>query len=168
MRRAQFARQRGMFAFEKQTHLTDWLRIRFRRRQAFHAGSRAAVNVVLQTRLGMVSPQIDLAGRHQKMPVNEIDQPVREVAGKVGAEVSGPVFDQPARDVNARESFVRQFDVRIGFVVAQQDIEARLVLLDEIVLERQRFLLVIDQDVVDDRALRRSGSRFWHRTACLR
>jgi hypothetical protein len=46
------------------------------------------MNVILKTRLGMVSPEIDLAGRHQKMPVNEIDQPVREISGKVGAEVS--------------------------------------------------------------------------------
>ena len=37
----------------------------------------------------------------------------------------------------------------IGLVVAQQDVEARLPLLDEVVLERQRFLVVVDQDVVD-------------------
>ena len=42
-----------------------------------------------------------------------------------------------------------QLDVRIRLVVAQQDVEARLVLLDQVVFERQRLFFVIDQDVVD-------------------
>src|ERR1039458_1400243 len=67
----------------------------------------------------------------------------------IGAEVGGAVFAQTARDVDPRIFFGRQFDVRISLVVAQQDVEARLVLLDEVVFERQRFLLVIDLDVLD-------------------
>src|SRR5690348_18085980 len=42
-----------------------------------------------------------------------------------------------------------EFDVRIGFVIAQQDVVARLPLLDEIVFERKRFLFVIDLNEVD-------------------
>jgi len=33
---------------------------------------------------------------------------------------------------------MRELDVRVGLVVAQQDVEARLILLDQVVLERQR------------------------------
>ena len=44
---------------------------------------------------------------------------------------------------------MRELDVGVGLVVAQQDVEARLVLLDEVVLERQRLFFVVDQDVID-------------------
>ena len=60
-----------------------------------------------------------------------------------------PSLSQPPRHVDARKPLVGQLDVGISLVVPQQDIEARLVLLDEVVLKRQRFLLVIDQDVID-------------------
>ena len=69
--------------------------------------------------------------------------------GKVRPEVSRAIFDQPSGYIDAREALVREFDVRIGLVVAQQDVEPRLVLLDQVVLERERFLLVIDENVVD-------------------
>jgi hypothetical protein len=42
-----------------------------------------------------------------------------------------------------------ELDVRICLVVAQQDVVARLPLLDQVVLERQRFLLVVDLDEID-------------------
>ncbi len=79
----------------------------------------------------------------------KLHQPMRQIARKVRTEVSGAVFAQPPRHVHARIFFAGQLDVRIGLVVAQQDIEARLPLLDEIVLERQRLFLVVDQDVID-------------------
>ena len=56
---------------------------------------------------------------------------------------------QPPGDVDARILLGGELDVGIGLVVAQQDVEARLPLLDEVVLERQRLFFVIDQDVVD-------------------
>ena len=71
------------------------------------------------------------------------------LAGKVRAEVGGAVLAQAPRDVDARVLLAGQLDVGVGLVVAQQDVEARLVLLDEVVLERQRFFFVVDQDVVD-------------------
>ena len=83
------------------------------------------------------------------MAVNEVHQAMRQVAGKVRAVVSGAILAQPARDVNARIFFGGELDVRIRFVVAQQDVEARLPLLDEVVLKRQRFFFVVDQNVVD-------------------
>ncbi len=42
-----------------------------------------------------------------------------------------------------------QLDVGIGFVVAQQNVVTRLLLLDQVVLERERFLLVVDDDVIE-------------------
>ena len=98
---------------------------------------------------GMIAAQIDLARWNEKVPMNEIHQAVRQIAREVGPVVSGPILDQPPRYIDARKSFAGQFDVRIGLVVAQQDVETRLVLLDEVVFERERFLLVIDENVVD-------------------
>jgi hypothetical protein len=56
---------------------------------------------------------------------------------------------------------VRSPSVRISLVIAQQDVEARLALLDEIIFESQRFFVVAHDDVIDvDRlAHQRSGLR---------
>ena len=118
------------------------------------------MNVELQARLRMEPRQIHLAGRHQKVPVNEVHQAIRQVGRKVRAEIGGAVFDEPARHIDAGEAFVGELDVRIGLVVAQQNVEARLVLLDEVVFKRQRFFFVVDQDVVDVARLGDQGVRF--------
>ena len=138
-----------MAALQEQAHIAHRAGVCVIGGQPFHAGSQAAMDVILQTRLGVVAGQVHLAGRHQKMAVNEVHQAMRQVARKVRAVVSGAILAQPARDVNARILFGGQLDVRISFVVAQQDVEARLPLFDQVVLERQRFFFVIDQDVID-------------------
>jgi hypothetical protein len=93
------------------------------------------------------------------MAVDEVHQAVRQVGGKVGAEIGGAVLAQAARHVDARVALARQLDVRVGLVVAQQHVEARLVLLDEVVLERQRLFFVVDQNVVDVARFRDQTSR---------
>jgi hypothetical protein len=147
--RARNAAEVAVAAFQKQAHIAHRAGVGVVGGQPFHARSQAAMDVILQARLGMVARQIHLAGRHQKMAVNEVHQAMRQVAGKIRAVVSGAVLAQAARDVNARILFGGQLDVRIGLVVAQQDVEARLPLLDEVVLERQRFFFVVDQNVID-------------------
>jgi hypothetical protein len=55
-----------------------------------------------------------------------------------------------AGEVDPRERLVhRDRDERIGLVVAQADVEARLVLLDEVLLDEQRLLLAGHQQVLD-------------------
>ncbi len=83
------------------------------------------------------------------MAMDEVHQPVRQIPGKVRAIISGAVFLQTPGHVDARITLGGEFDVRVGFVVAQQDVVARLPLLDQVVLERQRFFLVIDLDKID-------------------
>ena len=46
------------------------------------------MDVKLQARLRMIARQIHLAGRHHEMPMDEVHQPMRQVARKVRAEVS--------------------------------------------------------------------------------
>ncbi len=84
------------------------------------------------------------------MAVNQICDAVGQVGREVRAVIFAAVFLQPPCDVHARKALAeRELDVRICFVVAQKDVVARLLLLDEVVLERQRFLVVVDDDVVD-------------------
>jgi len=97
----------------------------------------------------MVASQIDVAGWNFEVPVNEVHQPVRQISGKIRSVIGGPVFAQPPSDIYARIALRRELDVRIGLIVAQQNVIARLPLLDEIVLERERFLLIIDLDKGD-------------------
>jgi hypothetical protein len=68
-----------------------------------------------------------------------------EIAGEVRAKVGAAVLAQAARDEDLGVAVAqRQLDVGVGLVVAQQDVEARLALLDEVVFERQRLVLVGD------------------------
>ena len=82
MRSRSIARQIAVPAFQKQPHVAHRGGVGLVRGQPLHARAQAAMNVVLQAGLGMKARQIDLAGRHQEMPVNEVHQPVRQVAGK--------------------------------------------------------------------------------------
>jgi hypothetical protein len=83
------------------------------------------------------------------MAVDKVDQPVSEIRREVRTEVRGTIFSQPPGDVYARVLLCGQLDVGIGLVVTQEDIESRLPLFDEIVLERQCFFLVVNQNVID-------------------
>ena len=98
----------------------------------------------------MLSLQIDRAGRHQKVFVDQVHQPVRQAGREVRAEIDRAVLVQPPRHVHARILLERRVaNVGIGLVVAQQNVEFRLVLLDQFVFERQRFFLVVDDDVFE-------------------
>ena len=98
----------------------------------------------------MKSRQIDLARRNQKIAVDQIDDAVGQIGREVRAVVGAAVLAQPARDVDPRPALAqRQLHIGISLVVAQQDVEARLALLDQIIFERQRLFVVGDHDVVD-------------------
>src|ERR1022692_1586030 len=64
---AQFGGKVGVPALQEQAHIAHCAAIRVIGGQPFHAGPQAAMDVVLQTRLGMVARQVHLARRHQKM-----------------------------------------------------------------------------------------------------
>ncbi len=82
------------------------------------------------------------------MFVNQMHEAVGEAGREIRAEIKRAVFDEAARDVDARIFFeCGVADVGIGFVVAQQDVELRLVPLDEIVFEREGLSFVVDDDV---------------------
>ena len=114
------------------------------------ARAQAAADVVLQTRPGMVAPEVEVAGRDQKVAVDQLDHAVGQAGRQIGSVVAAAVLLQAPGDIDPRKAFAqREFDVRIGLVVAQQDVEARLLLLDEVVFQRQRFFFVVDDDVLE-------------------
>ena len=113
------------------------------------AGAETAVDVVLQAGIGVELGEIDFAGGDFEVTVDEVDEAVGEVAGEVGAVVGAAVFAEAAGHEDAGELFGGDLDVRVGFVVAEEDVEAGLVLLDERVFEGERFLFVVDDDVVN-------------------
>jgi hypothetical protein len=81
--------------------------------------------------------------------MNQIDHPMRQIAGEKRSVVRTPVLTQPARHKNLGVAVGEgQLYIGIGLVVAQQDVETRLALLDEVVFQRQRLSLVLYQDVV--------------------
>ena len=106
--------------------------------EAGDAGAVAAVDVVFETGVGMSAVKVDFTGGDFEIAMDEIDEAVGEVAGEVRAEVSA-ILTEAASDVDAGELFVGEFDVGVGFVVAEEDIEAGPVLLDQVVFEQQRL-----------------------------
>jgi hypothetical protein len=82
--------------------------------------------------------------------VDQLHHPISQIPRKIRTVVSAAVSAQPPRHKHLRVTVrERQLHVGIGLVVPQQDVEARLALLDEVVLKRQRLVLIVDQDVVD-------------------
>ncbi len=105
--------------------------------------------------------QVDLAGGYAEKAVDEMHHPVGQAAGEIGPVVAGAVLEDAPGYVDAGVLLASQLDVRVRLVVPQQDVEARLPALDQVVLERQRLLLVIDQDALD-------VARFRHQRPGLR
>ena len=116
------------------------------------AGRETALDVVLQA--GPFALPVDrLAARAQrKGNPHDIDQFADAVRVGVRPEVACPVVAHHAREHHARKGFVRDLEIRIALVVAQPDVERRLVAFDEVRFENERFDLVVDHDPthVDD------------------
>jgi hypothetical protein len=158
--RSQRALQLRVAAFKKQLCIADGVLVGLGRGEAFNARAEAAVNIVLQAGARMVAREIDLATGQKKTAVNELDYAISQIAGEVRPIISRAVFAQAARHENLGEAVGQgELDVGVGLVVAQQNVEARLALLDEIVFERECFVLVGDEDGlnIDGLAHQRAG-----------
>ena len=115
------------------------------------AGRPAALDEVVQARRPRRPPRLRaVAGA----VLEELAQQVERVAHALGvrerAEVRAPAPVPLAREVDPREVLVeRDRDVGVRLVVAQPDVEARPVLLDEVLLGEQRLGLGLGDDEVD-------------------
>src|SRR5882757_6900824 len=107
----------------------------------------------------MVARQIDLAAWNQETPVDQVDESISEVPRKIRSVVRSTILAEPAGHEYLRIPVVhRQLDIRIGLVIAEQDVESGLLLFDEVVFQRQRLMLVRDRDVLHIHGLPHQGS----------
>ena len=91
--------------------------------------------------------------------MNEVKDATRQPGGEIRPEIERAVLLDAPREIDARIFFGRgELDVRIGFVVAEQDVEFRAVFFDEVVLERQGFALVADHDSFEIDNFARQGA----------
>jgi len=126
-----------------------------------NAGAEAAADVVLEAGARVVAGEIDLATGQEEAAMDEVDDAVGEIAGEVGTVVDAAVAAEAAGDEDFRPAIAEgELDVGVGFVVAQQDVEAGLALLDEVVFQGEGFVLVVDEDVVDVDGIAHEGAGF--------
>src|SRR5208283_3220498 len=115
--------------------------------KAGDAGSEAAVNVILQAGAGMILREIDKTRGNKKALVNEVQDAASEAGRKVGTKIERAVFLDAAREINAGIFFGQsELDIGISLIVAKDDVELGLVLLDEIVFEGEGLALVGNDD----------------------
>ena len=102
----------------------------------------------------MISREVHLAGGNQKIPVNQVDDAIGQIGREIRAVVRAAVLAQPPRHVNPGKALAqRELYIRISLIIAEQDVEPRLLLLDKVIFERQRLFVISDDDVIDVRPL---------------
>ncbi len=116
-----------------------------------HARRLAALDVVVQARRAAAPPRLRaLAGAEHEHLAEHLERRADPLGVAIGAEVGAVAPVALAGEVDPREVLVqRDRDVRIGLVVAQADVEARLVLLDEVLLGEQRLGVGVDDQRLD-------------------
>ena len=93
--------------------------------------------------LEIATAQLELIG-------DELQQPPRRAGEERTVEEIALLPIEPPREHDPREILgQRDLEVRVRLVVAKEDVVARLVRLDEVVLEEDRFELVVRGDEVD-------------------
>ncbi|MCG3162075.1 MAG: hypothetical protein JMDDDDMK_03304 [Acidobacteria bacterium] len=107
---------------------------------------------------------------HLEFAVDERNGPVGQRRGQVGAVISRAVFFDFARLENAREVFVdRELQVRVGLVILEHHVVARLVQLDQVRFQDQGFGFGVGDDELEIRDARDKFLRFGvHRARTLK
>ncbi len=147
--RAQPVEQLVALAVEKQSHVAHLIAVRLAR-DGQHAGGRAALDLVLQAGALAVVQHVVGAGAQLEVAVHHPQRLPARRRRVVGPEVVGAVVAEPPGHLQARPLPVRvEPQHQEVLVVRELDVEARLVALDERVLEEQRLLLVAGDDRLD-------------------
>ena len=134
-------------ALEKQPRVGDGHGVLLGAADGGHTRRQAALDVVLETRPRALAGDHLVARSNAKQLVRQAHRPPRELGRQQRTRVDVAVALDGARHQHTRKRLGRgQLQVRIVLVIAQQDVELRLTLLDQVVLERQR----LDHRVGDD------------------
>ena len=113
------------------------------------------MHVVVQARPRQAAVDLDAADPHLEKLLHQLDRLARQPAGQERSEVVAAVLAHPPGECDARIVVPqRQLEIGIGLVVPQQDVVARLLLLDPVVLDQQRLGRRIRGHEVDVHRLR--------------
>jgi len=127
----------------------------------------AALDVVVEARAGgRLARQIPVTRPHGENATDDPERLAQRGHVGVGPEKARPRHGHATHHQHPRKRLSqRHGDARVALVVGEADVEPRLVLLDEIVLEQQRLRLVRDDDRLEVgdlrdecRALRRGAA----------
>ncbi len=119
-----------------------------------HAGRQAPLDLVLQARPRPVAVQDLLAGAHAEDLVHHARGLASQAGRDVGPAVGVLVLSRPAHHVEPGVLLAQgQLQVGMVLVVAEEDVVAGLVPLDEVVLEGQRLHLAVRHHQLEVRDL---------------
>ena len=119
------------------------------------AGRGAAPDLVLQTRTRAALELAIRAGAELEVAVDQLERFARAAGRGVGPEVAGAVGVGSAHDAQARPLLLRiEAQRKVVLVVAELDVVARSMALDELALEQRRLLLRGRHEGLDVRELR--------------
>ena len=118
------------------------------------AGALAVAQVVLQadriaSARDLLGREVQLAGPQRDHLADEVQHAVLHHHRAVGTKILRTVAHELARGLHAGKRLAANDDPRIGLVVLEQDVVARLQALDQGVLEQQRIGLAFHDDVAD-------------------
>ncbi len=129
------------------------------RRDEAHAGCGAAINLVLQTGTRAVGEKRVLAGPQPEQLLQQQQRLARGDGARVRPEEAAGELARATVERDARVLVARDVDERKALVVLEQDVVARLVLLDQVVFEQQRFRFRRGHRHLDARHLREQRER---------
>src|SRR5262249_30333857 len=139
--------QVAVSAFQKESHVLDGFLVLVEACEAFDTRPETSVNVVLQTRSWTAPVDLNVAIADEEITFDQLQCLACKTSWKEGTEVSSAVFANPSCDDSTRACLVDgELYIRIRFIVAQEDVVLRLVLLDQIVFKRECFSFGVSDD----------------------
>ena len=115
------------------------------------AGTLAALDIEVEAcALRHLARHVVAARPHRENALHDFQRVAHRADVGVRTEIARAVVEQLPCDEDAREWLLhRDLHIRIGLVVAQEDVEPRPVFLDEVVLEEQRLRFGRDDDSLE-------------------
>src|SRR5512135_3063622 len=125
-------------AIEEEFRVAHVLRVGFGADQS-RARRRAATDLIKQAWPRPVFEHAVLAGAQPEHTLQQLNRLAYRMRVREWAEVAVVAIPGTPMEADARHAMTRDHEVRVGLVVAKQNVVARRMALDEIVLEQQRL-----------------------------
>ena len=127
-------------AFEKELRVLHRHPVFLLGAQLPHARRDAPLDVVLEAGPAALAGNRLVAGSDPEQSVRQRHRPPAERRRQVGPRIEVIVALDAARDQHPRERLTRrELEVRVVLVVPEEDVVLRSALLDQVILERERF-----------------------------